>query len=439
MKTENIIFAVFKYCVLALIIGFTFAGCGNNSADNDISSADKTETKNIDAYIALVDEYNEGISVIALSINKYLSDHADFKNKEDTGKLIENAKNLVDKIKSTIDEANKLNDADSKLQKQLIKCLELEATRIDGLYMGMKNSQEGKDFSPDFKRGGIAAEEFEKEHKILLRMARPKENFDDDDLSLGGISLNDTPSKIKSILGKPIGESTTDNNELIQGYDKLKVTISKNKIQKIDSFSEDVETSRGIHEQSTISELIVAYGNNYSITEEKDDNGKILWNTYSYTMTDKEGNPCELQFLVYNGKDKISEITIVRLSDKQLHNKISIGQKDKLHPEHIKPTVNGGARGNGYRYFVVTSYVCRYCGEVETLAEYSDDIMMISPRHTNCPNSSSGEHSGTVWYFNSFMYTDDQEVWGNTIPGEWKELNNEINHRAEMESVTRSR
>ena len=136
---------------------------------NDDLAKDDTNSDMIKDFIKSKDEYNKEISNIAKDINEYASSHADFKGAND---LIARAQNLEEQIKQTLTEVDKLNNADDNVKQKLKECLEYEITRIDGLYIGMKKSQNDGDFLPDFKRGGDAAETFEKANADLTNMIR---------------------------------------------------------------------------------------------------------------------------------------------------------------------------------------------------------------------------------------------------------------------------
>jgi len=143
------------FVLLLIALCSTIVACGNNSEQN-IAEEKNIESRDINDYIQLKDEYDKSISAIAQDANAYLNTHDSFK---DADELIDRAEKLENSIKKTLEEVSKLDDSSGKKDK-LKKCFEYEFTRIDGLYCGMKKSAAGGDFLPDFKRGGEAAEAF---------------------------------------------------------------------------------------------------------------------------------------------------------------------------------------------------------------------------------------------------------------------------------------
>ncbi len=136
---------------------------------NDETAKADTNYDSLKDIIKSKDEYNKEISNIAKDINEYASSHADFKG---ANNLIARAQNLEEQIKQTLTEVDNLNSTDDNVKQKLKECLEYEVTRIDGLYIGMKKSQNDGDFLPDFKRGGDAAEAFEKANAELTSLIK---------------------------------------------------------------------------------------------------------------------------------------------------------------------------------------------------------------------------------------------------------------------------
>lgn len=249
---------------------------------------------------------------------------------------------------------------------------------------------------------------------------------------LGGVTLDLTENQIVSKLGAPKERSEYDG-VITLTYSDIMISINDGKIAWISSLSDDVSTASGIHQKSPISDVIATYGTGYTTINIEDQDGYVM----QYNEGDINNDPFWLQFFVKNNDDKVDFITIMQYEESD-DTSYSVQRVDipsgYMYPEEIGPTVDGGMYGNGYYHFSVISYVCRYCGHVETIAQYDYPNMAIPLTETECP-ANSGGHSGTIWYHHSYMWTDGREVWGNEIPGEWTSLNDEINYRDEMESI----
>lgn len=129
---------------------------------------------------------------------------------------------------------------------------------------------------------------------------------DNDPLSLGGVSLNNTEAEIKSILGTPNNTETKNSDTTVLKYNDVEVYITNNKIEMLISNSPNAKTSKGIHEQSYIDDFTREYGNNYQQTEYNN------LNLMEYNINDKNGNPCILRFAVVKGDNKVNYISIRR-------------------------------------------------------------------------------------------------------------------------------
>ena len=83
-------------------------------------------------------------------------------------------------------------------------------------------------------------------------------------LSLGGITLGDSIERVHNILGREdriSGEPTHSHHE----YRDVVITYNGRRILSIVSYSPAVKTERGLHEGSTLNEVIAAYGRRCSV------------------------------------------------------------------------------------------------------------------------------------------------------------------------------
>ena len=124
-------------------------------------------------------------------------------------------------------------------------------------------------------------------------------------LSLGGISLDNSASEITSKLGAPI---TTENKDgvTVQKYKDVEVHVSNGQIQMIVSNSPNAQTSRGIHEQSSIHDAVKAYGGAYETSEYGN------YDLIEYKVNDAKIGECIIRFAVEKNNNKVNYISIRR-------------------------------------------------------------------------------------------------------------------------------
>lgn len=128
-----------------------------------------------------------------------------------------------------------------------------------------------------------------------------------DPLSLGGVSLNNTVAEIESILGAPNSTETKNFGTKVLKYNDVEVYITNGKIEMLVSNSPNAKTSKGIHEQSYIDDFTGEYGFDYKQSEYNN------LNLMEYNVNDKNGNPCILRFAVAKGDNKVNYISIRRV------------------------------------------------------------------------------------------------------------------------------
>ena len=78
-------------------------------------------------------------------------------------------------------------------------------------------------------------------------------------LSLGGITLNDSIEKVRSVLGRE-DRITGDPTNSKHKYRDIVITYNGRRILGLVSYSPAVSTERNIHEGSSLNEVISAYG-----------------------------------------------------------------------------------------------------------------------------------------------------------------------------------
>lgn len=126
-----------------------------------------------------------------------------------------------------------------------------------------------------------------------------------DKLSLGGVALTNAVTDLSSLLGTPI---TTENKNgiTVQKYKDVEVHISNSQIQMIVSNSPNAQTSRGIHEQSSIHDAVKAYGGAYETSEYGN------YDLIEYKVNDVKIGECIIRFAVEKNNNKVNYISIRR-------------------------------------------------------------------------------------------------------------------------------
>lgn len=127
-----------------------------------------------------------------------------------------------------------------------------------------------------------------------------------DSLSLGGVSLINTDSEITSILGTPLESKTNSDGVTVRKYKDVEVHIANGQIQMIVSNSPNAQTSRGIHEQSSIHDAVKAYGGAYETSEYGN------YDLIEYKVNDAKFGECIIRFAVEKNNNKVNYISIRR-------------------------------------------------------------------------------------------------------------------------------
>ena len=116
-------------------------------------------------------------------------------------------------------------------------------------------------------------------------------------VSLNGICVGYDTNKVRALLGKE--QKITDpykSGHLRYQYPNLEVIITNGVVTACISKNAMAKTERGIHEGSTLQEVLAAYGNDYS---KFDYDGATL---YEYKMKSIQGKNCLQRFAIKNGR-----------------------------------------------------------------------------------------------------------------------------------------
>lgn len=126
------------------------------------------------------------------------------------------------------------------------------------------------------------------------------------DLGLGGICIGDRKKDVQALYGKE--QKITDpykNGHLHYFYSDIEVVIANGIVTGFVSNSPQVRTKRGIHEGSTLQDVLQAYGDSTSKFTYGDE---IM---YEYPFKSIDNKNCLLRFAIKNGRvDYISARTL---------------------------------------------------------------------------------------------------------------------------------
>lgn len=110
------------------------------------------------AYIMSKDTYNQEITALSDDINAYLGEHSNFIGS--TG-LDSRASQIYSDIYNKKSQLNKENISNTALKSKLLEVYDAEMGRVGGLRDGIRDSQNGRDYLPAFRRGTAAAYKFD--------------------------------------------------------------------------------------------------------------------------------------------------------------------------------------------------------------------------------------------------------------------------------------
>ncbi|WP_037353223.1 hypothetical protein [Selenomonas sp. FC4001] len=123
------------------------------------------------------------------------------------------------------------------------------------------------------------------------------------DLSLGGVDLDISLDDLHSKLGKEKSHENGKEGHVFYFYDGMKVGTKGGVVTSFVSDGAACSTKRGIHEGSTLQEVIDAYGSDAMKTNYE---GLVL---YEYNFKSLTGNDGILRFAI-NGQNKVDYISV---------------------------------------------------------------------------------------------------------------------------------
>ena len=141
----------------------------NDSGNSSSLQDEEADQKLAKPFIMQKDLYNQQISTLATDANSYLSRNPSYRNAE---YLIERAKQLVEDIRNTRDSVQRTSFKDENFKNQIIRVLDAEFIRADGIREGMQSSHDGGDWHAGFNRGRTGKHQYDEENSVLIRMIR---------------------------------------------------------------------------------------------------------------------------------------------------------------------------------------------------------------------------------------------------------------------------
>ena len=120
-----------------------------------------------ESFIILKDSYHQQISELAADVNEHLSRNANFRN---ASYFLERSQQLVKDIRETENNLRKTKFENELLKNQLLKVIQAEIMRADGIREGIQSSYNGGNYQSGFERGHNGKVQFDRENATLIKM-----------------------------------------------------------------------------------------------------------------------------------------------------------------------------------------------------------------------------------------------------------------------------
>lgn len=138
---------------------------------NTAPSNPSNNAANVDPmqYVTKKNQYNQEISALAADVNAYLNGQTNFRQDK---KLLSRAENISRHVYGDREALRVAKIKDVALKNKLMEVFDALQGRVDGLLDGIRESKNGGDYTPGFKRGGNAYDRFEEANEALNKMLR---------------------------------------------------------------------------------------------------------------------------------------------------------------------------------------------------------------------------------------------------------------------------
>lgn len=138
----------------------------------------------------------------------------------------------------------------------------------------------------------------------IVPVARQLGELNGLDLSLDALTIGDSETKVYKFIGQPNKTRQGNLGRTHLTYSNIEVVLYQGKISALVSQTSTYSTPRGIHEGSSIDDVLKEYGTNYNLSEYDNDS------LYEYTINSVDGTPCILRFAVRNSDKKVNYISM---------------------------------------------------------------------------------------------------------------------------------
>ncbi|WP_294160369.1 hypothetical protein [uncultured Selenomonas sp.] len=110
------------------------------------------------------------------------------------------------------------------------------------------------------------------------------------ELSLAGVNVDDTLEQVHQVLGKESSIQKKDSGLMVYKFLDADIYISNGKVHTLVSNSNQAKTKRGIHQGSSLQDVLNQYGDSYT---KQNYNDLVL---YEYSLKTDNGTPCIIRF-----------------------------------------------------------------------------------------------------------------------------------------------
>ncbi len=126
----------------------------------------------------------------------------------------------------------------------------------------------------------------------------------DSELSLNGVYLGESWAEAKEGLGRELGTSNGKDGSLHHKFTDMEVVVKDDKVVTLVSSSEAAQTKRGLHQGSSLDDVINAYGDDYQASEYG------AQTHYEYAFKTDDGQDALLRFAVSKNSKTVEYISV---------------------------------------------------------------------------------------------------------------------------------
>ena len=157
----------------------------------------------------------------------------------------------------------------------------------------------------------------------------------DSELSLNGVYLGESWDEAKEGLGREVGTSDGKDGSVHHKFTDMEVVVKEDKVTALVSSSADAKTKRGLHQGSSLDDVINAYGDDYQDSEY----GSQIH--YEYAFKTDDGQDALLRFAVSKNSKTVEYISARVIDSKAEGAKKAFLAYHKAISEHQLQTAYG--------------------------------------------------------------------------------------------------